>query len=171
VDYFVGLVRRRHGWDIAGDARALGKLRRECEHAKRALNSQRQVRVEVEKMVDSVDLSSEQLTRARFEELNADVFRKAMVPVRNALADAGLSKADVDDVVLVGGSAWIPKVQQLLKDYFDGKETSRTRGVNPDEGIAYGAAIEGAILSGHDVDEKTRRCSFQGKSLGVTVVS
>jgi heat shock protein 5 len=75
--------------------------------------------------------------------------------------------------VLVGGSAWIPKVQQLLKDYFDGKEATRTRtrGVNPDEVIAYGAAIEGAILSGHDVDEKTRRCSFQRKPLGVTVVS
>jgi heat shock protein 5 len=121
VDYFVGLVKRRHGQDIAGDASAMAKLRRECERAKRALSSQRQVRVEVEKMVDGVDLS-EQLTRARIEKLNADLFWKTMVLVRKALADAGLSKADIDDIVLVGSSTWIPKVQQLLKDYFDGKE-------------------------------------------------
>ncbi|CAO2176813.1 unnamed protein product [Urochloa humidicola] len=152
MDYFIKLVKRRHGRDIAGDARALGKLRRECERAKRALSNQHQVRVEVEALFDGVDFS-EQLTRARFEELNNDLFRKTMVPVKKAMADAGLSKGDIDEIVLVGGSTRIPKVQQLLRDYFDGKEPNR--GVNPDEAVAYGAAVQGSILSGH-VDDYTK---------------
>ncbi|CAO2181789.1 unnamed protein product [Urochloa humidicola] len=152
MDHFIRLVKRRHGRDIAGDARALGKLRRECERAKRALSNQHQVRVEVEALFDGVDFS-EQLTRARFEELNGDLFRKTMVPVKKAMADAGLSKGDIDEIVLVGGSTRIPKVQQLLRDYFDGKEPSK--GVNPDEAVAYGAAVQGSILSGH-VDETTK---------------
>ncbi|CAO2203649.1 unnamed protein product [Urochloa humidicola] len=152
MDYFIKLVKRRHGRDISGDARALGKLRRECERAKRALSNQHQVRVEVEALFDGVDFS-EQLTRARFEELNNDLFRKTMVPVKRAMADAGLSKGDIDEIVLVGGSTRIPKVQQLLKDYFDGKEPNR--GVNPDEAVAYGAAVQGSILSGY-VDNTTK---------------
>ncbi|CAL4953009.1 unnamed protein product [Urochloa decumbens] len=152
MDYFIKLVKRRHGRDIAGDARALGKLRRECERAKRALSNQHQVRVEVEALFDGVDFS-EQLTRARFEELNNDLFRKTMVPVKKAMADAGLKKGDIDEIVLVGGSTRIPKVQQLLRDYFNGKEPNR--GVNPDEAVAYGAAVQGSILSGH-VDNNTK---------------
>ncbi|CAO2170230.1 unnamed protein product [Urochloa humidicola] len=152
MDYFIKLVKRRHGRDITGDARALGKLRRECERAKRALSNQHQVRVEVEALFDGVDFS-EQLTRARFEELNNDLFRKTMVPVKKAMADAGLKKGDIDEIVLVGGSTRIPKVQQLLRDYFNGKEPSR--GVNPDEAVAYGAAVQGSILSGH-VDNNTK---------------
>ncbi|KAM0876146.1 hypothetical protein ACQ4PT_036355 [Festuca glaucescens] len=145
MDYFIRLVKRKHGVDVSGDARALGKLHRECERAKRALSNQHQVRVEIESLVNGVDLS-EQLTRARFEELNADLFRKTMAPVKKAMADAGLSKGDIDEVVLVGGSTRIPKVQQLLKDYFGGKEPHR--GVNPDEAVAYGAAVQGSIVSG-----------------------
>ncbi|CAO2203654.1 unnamed protein product [Urochloa humidicola] len=152
MDYFIKLVKRRHGRDISGDARALGKLRRECERAKRALSNQHQVRVEVEALFDGVDFS-EQLTRARFEELNNDLFRKTMVPVKKAMADAGLQKGDIDEIVLVGGSTRIPKVQQLLRDYFDGKEPNR--GVNPDEAVAYGAAVQGSILSGY-VDNNTK---------------
>ncbi|CAO2165109.1 unnamed protein product [Urochloa humidicola] len=152
MDYFIKLVKRRHGRDVTGDARALGKLRRECERAKRALSNQHQVRVEVEALFDGVDFS-EQLTRARFEELNNDLFRKTMVPVKKAMADAGLKKGDIDEIVLVGGSTRIPKVQQLLRDYFNGKEPSR--GVNPDEAVAYGAAVQGSILSGH-VDNNTK---------------
>ncbi|CAO2183820.1 unnamed protein product [Urochloa humidicola] len=152
MDYFIKLVKRRHGRDITGDARALGKLRRECERAKRALSNQHQVRVEVEALFDGVDFS-EQLTRARFEELNNDLFRKTMVPVKKAMADAGLKKGDIDEIVLVGGSTRIPKVQQLLRDYFNGKEPNR--GVNPDEAVAYGAAVQGSILSGH-VDNNTK---------------
>ncbi|RCV18920.1 hypothetical protein SETIT_3G341900v2 [Setaria italica] len=152
MDYFIKLIKRKHARDIAGDARALGKLRRECERAKRALSNQHQVRVEIEALFDGVDFS-EQLTRARFEELNNDLFRKTMVPVKKAMADAGLNKGDIDEIVLVGGSTRIPKVQQLLKDYFNGKEPSK--GVNPDEAVAYGAAVQGSILSGH-VDENTK---------------
>ncbi|BAF23108.1 Os08g0197700 [Oryza sativa Japonica Group] len=151
MDHFVKVIRRKHGRDITGDARALGKLRRECERAKRALSNQHQVRVEVESLFDGVDLS-EPLSRARFEELNSDLFKKTMVPVRKAMADARLSKGDIDEIVLVGGSTRIPKVQQLLKDYFGGKEPNR--GVNPDEAVAYGAAVQASIISGH-VDENT----------------
>uniref|UniRef100_A0ACD5WRL3 Uncharacterized protein n=1 Tax=Avena sativa TaxID=4498 RepID=A0ACD5WRL3_AVESA len=145
MNHFIRLVKRKHGVDVSGDARALGKLRRECERAKRALSNQHQVRVEIESLVNGVDLS-ESLTRARFEELNADLFRKTMAPVKKAMADAGLSKGDIDEVVLVGGSTRIPKVQQLLKDYFGGKEPHR--GVNPDEAVAYGAAVQGSIVRG-----------------------
>ncbi|KAM0844092.1 hypothetical protein ACQ4PT_057294 [Festuca glaucescens] len=152
MDYFIKLIKRKHGRDIAGDMRALGKLRRECELAKRALSNQHQVRVEIESLFDGTDFS-EQLTRARFEELNNDLFRKTMVPVKKAMADAGLKKADIDEIVLVGGSTRIPKVQQLLKDYFNGKEPNK--GVNPDEAVAYGAAVQASIVSGH-VDDKTK---------------
>ncbi|XP_062182126.1 heat shock 70 kDa protein BIP4-like [Phragmites australis] len=152
MDYFIKLIKRKHGMDITGDARALGKLRRECERAKRALSNQHQVRVEIEALFDGIDFS-EPLTRARFEELNNDLFRKTMVPVKKAMADAGLGKADIDEIVLVGGSTRIPKVQQLLKDYFNGKEPNK--GVNPDEAVAYGAAVQASILSGH-VDNNTR---------------
>jgi heat shock protein 5 len=147
MDYFIRIVKRKHGVDVSGDARALGKLRRECERAKRALSNQHQVRVEIESLVNGVDLS-EPLTRARFEELNADLFRKTMAPVKKAMADAGLSKGDIDEVVLVGGSTRIPKVQQLLKDYFGGKEPHR--GVNPDEAVAYGAAVQASIMNGEN---------------------
>ncbi|KAK1603094.1 hypothetical protein QYE76_017809 [Lolium multiflorum] len=145
MDHFIKLVKRKHGVDVSGDARALGKLRRECERAKRALSNQHQVRVEIESLVNGVDLS-EPLTRARFEELNADLFRKTMAPVNKAMQDAGLSKADIDEVVLVGGSTRIPKIQQLLKDYFEGKEPHK--GVNPDEAVAYGAAVQASIVRG-----------------------
>uniref|UniRef100_M8BC58 Luminal-binding protein 5 n=1 Tax=Aegilops tauschii TaxID=37682 RepID=M8BC58_AEGTA len=121
------------------------ELRRECERAKRALSTQLQVRVEVESLADGFDLS-EPLTRARFEELNADLFRKVMAHVKKAMADAGLAKGDVDEVVLVGGSTRIPRGQQLLRDYFGGKEPHK--GVNPDEAVAYGAAVQGGIVRG-----------------------
>ncbi|XP_051205551.1 heat shock 70 kDa protein BIP5-like [Lolium perenne] len=145
MDHFIKLVKRKHGVDVSGDARALGKLRRECERAKRALSNQHQVRVEIESLVNGIDLS-EPLTRARFEELNADLFRKTMAPVNKAMQDARLSKADIDEVVLVGGSTRIPKIQQLLKDYFHGKEPHK--GVNPDEAVAYGAAVQASIVRG-----------------------
>ncbi|KAK9139380.1 hypothetical protein Scep_009061 [Stephania cephalantha] len=113
--------------------------------AKRALSSQHQVRVEIESLFDGNDFS-EPLTRARFEELNIDLFKKTIVPVKKALEDAGLKKTDIHEIVLVGGSTRIPKVQQLLMDLFDGKEPNK--GVNPDEAVAYGAAVQGGILSG-----------------------
>ncbi|CAM8941939.1 unnamed protein product [Rhodiola kirilowii] len=150
MDYFIKLIKKKHNKDISKDNRALGKLRRECERAKRALSSQHQVRVEIESLIDGIDFS-EPLTRARFEELNNDLFRKTMGPVKKAMEDAKLDKNQIDEIVLVGGSTRIPKVQQLLKDYFNGKEPSK--GVNPDEAVAYGAAIQGSILSGEGGEE------------------
>lgn len=150
MDYFIKLIKKKYNKDISKDNKALGKLRRECERAKRALSSQHQVRVDIESLVDGIDFS-EPLTRARFEELNMDLFKKTMGPVKKALEDAGLKKSDVNEIVLVGGSTRIPKVQQLLKDFFDGKEPCK--GVNPDEAVAYGAAVQGGILSGEGGEE------------------
>merc|ERR1712178_340933 len=123
----------------------MGKLRREVERVKRTLSSQHQARLEVKSLYDGIDFS-ETLTRARFEDLNIDLFKKTMGPVGKVMADGGLSKAEIDEIVLVGGSTRIPKVQSLLKDYFKGKEPNR--GINPDEAVAYGAAVQGGILSG-----------------------
>merc|ERR1712164_137766 len=111
---------------------------------------QHQVRVEIEGLAEGVDLS-EPLTRARFEELNNDLFKKTLAPVKKAMEDACFKKKEIQELVLVGGSTRIPKVQQLLKDYFDGKEPNK--GVNPDEAVAYGAAVQGGILSGEGGDE------------------
>jgi endoplasmic reticulum chaperone BiP len=145
MDYSMKLFKRKYNKDLSKDKRALGKLRREAEKAKRALSSQNQVRIEIESLHDGQDFS-ETLTRARFEELNSDLFRKTLKPVEKVLADAGMSKSDVHEVVLVGGSTRIPKVQQLVKEYFNGKEPNK--GVNPDEAVAFGAAVQAGILSG-----------------------
>ncbi len=150
MEYFIKLIKRKFDKDVSKDARALQKLRREAERAKRALSSQHQVRVEIESLVDGLDLS-EPLTRARFEELNADLFKKTLGPVKKALDDAGLKKDQIDEIVLVGGSTRIPKVQSLIKDFFNGKEPNK--GVNPDEAVAYGAAVQGGILGGEGGDE------------------
>ncbi|PPS04453.1 hypothetical protein GOBAR_AA16202 [Gossypium barbadense] len=150
MDYFIKLIKRKYNKDISKDNKALGKLRRECERAKRALSSQHQVRVEIESLFDGVDFS-EPLTRARFEELNMDLFKKTLGPVKKALEDANLKTSDINEIVLVGGSTRIPKVQQLLKDLFDGKEPNK--GINPDEAVAYGAAVQGGILSGEGGEE------------------
>merc|ERR1719506_2866547 len=130
---------------MSKDKRAIQKLRREVEKTKRALSSTHQARLEIEALFDGVDFS-ETLTRARFEELNSDLFKKTLGPVGKVVSDGGIKKGDVDEMVLVGGSTRIPKVQQLLKDYFNGKEPNR--GINPDEAVAYGAAVQGGILSG-----------------------
>ncbi|KAK6121187.1 hypothetical protein DH2020_045108 [Rehmannia glutinosa] len=150
MNYFVKLIKKKYNKDISHDKRALGKLRKECERAKRALSSQHQVRVEIESLFDGIDFS-EAITRARFEELNMDLFKKTMGPVKRALEDANLKKSDIHEIVLVGGSTRIPKVQEMLKEFFDGKEPSK--GVNPDEAVAYGAAIQGGIISGEGGEE------------------
>merc|ERR1712086_682667 len=122
----------------------------EVEKAKRALSSTHQTRVEVEAIFDGTDFS-ETLTRARFEELCSDLFKNTLGPVKQVLDDSGLKKAQVDEIVLVGGSTRIPKVQSLIKDFFNGKEPNR--GINPDEAVAYGAAVQGGILSGEGGEE------------------
>ncbi|KAL0387435.1 UNVERIFIED_CONTAM: Heat shock protein BIP1 [Sesamum radiatum] len=124
MNYFVKLIKKKHNKDISQDKKALGKLRKDCERAKRALSSQHQVRVEIESLFDGKDFS-ESLTRARFEELNMDLFRKTMEPVKKALKDAKLKVSDIHEIVLVGGSTRIPKVQQLLKEYLVGRNRTR----------------------------------------------
>jgi len=144
MDYLIKNYKKKTNTDVSKNLRALGKLKREVEKAKRTLSSQQSVRIEIESFEDGNDFS-ETLTRAKFEELNMDLFRKTLKPVEQVLKDANVKKEDVDEIVLVGGSTRIPKVQQLLKDYF-GKDPSK--GINPDEAVAYGAAVQGGILSG-----------------------
>jgi len=144
MQYFIKLIKKKYDKDVSKNSRALQKLKRECERAKRALSSQAQVNVEIESLIDGIDIS-EPLSRARFEELNSDLFKKTLKPVKKAMEDAGLDKDEIDEIVLVGGSTRIPKVQSLLQDYFDGKEPSK--GINPDEAVAYGAAVQACILT------------------------
>ncbi|KAI0702928.1 heat shock protein 70 [Cerioporus squamosus] len=144
MDYLVKRYKSRTGTDVFSNLRAMGKLKREVEKAKRTLSSLQSTRIDIESFERGNDFS-ETLTRAKFEELNMDLFRKTMKPVEQVLKDANVRKEDIDDIVLVGGSTRIPKVQQLLKDYF-GKEPSKD--IDPDEAVAHGAAIQGAILGG-----------------------
>ncbi|EAU87549.2 hsp70-like protein [Coprinopsis cinerea okayama7 len=136
IEYLTKQYKKKTGTDVSRNLRALGKLKREVEKAKRTLSSQQSVRIEIESFEDGNDFS-ETLTRAKFEELNMDLFRKTLKPVEQVLKDANVKKEDVDEIVLVGGSTRIPKVQQLLKEYF-GKEPSK--GINPDEAVAYGTS-------------------------------
>ncbi|XP_063378576.1 endoplasmic reticulum chaperone BiP-like [Cydia fagiglandana] len=145
MDYFIKLYKKK-GKNIMRNSRAVQKLRREVEKAKRALSSKQQVKIEIESFFQGEDFS-ETLTRAKFEELNMDLFKSTFKTVMKVLEDAEMSVKDIDEIVLVGGSTRIPKVQQLVKEYFN-KEPSR--GVNPDEAVAYGAAVQANIISGED---------------------
>ena len=145
MDYMLKLFKKKSGKDASKDKKSIQKLRREVERAKRALSNTHQQRIEIEGFFDGADLS-ETITRAKFEELCMDLFKKTLGPVEKVLDDASLKKNQVDELVLVGGSTRIPKVQQLLQDYFNGKEPNK--GINPDEAVAYGAAVQGGILSG-----------------------
>merc|ERR1712100_809866 len=150
MQHFIKIFQKKHSKDMSKDKRSLQKLRREVEKAKRALSSTHQARVEIEALYDGMDFS-ETLTRARFEEINNDLFKNTLGPVKNVLEDAGMKKNQIDEIVLVGGSTRIPKVQEMIKDFFNGKEPNR--GVNPDEAVAYGAAVQGGILTGEGADE------------------
>ncbi|CAF1053854.1 unnamed protein product [Didymodactylos carnosus] len=147
MEHFIKIFKKKTGKDVRKDHRAVQKLRREVEKAKRTLSSQHQTKIEIESFFDNEDFS-EALTRAKFEELNMDLFRSTMKPVQKVLEDSDLKKTDIVEVVLVGGSTRIPKVQQLVKEFFDGKEPSR--GINPDEAVAYGAAVQAGVLSGEE---------------------
>merc|ERR1712033_68903 len=147
MEHFIKLYKKKKGKDIRKDNRAVQKLRREVEKAKRQLSTQHQAKVEVESLIDGEDFS-ETLTRAKFEELNMDLFRGTLKPVQKVMEDSDLQKKEIDEIVLVGGSTRIPKVQQLVKEFFNGKEPSR--GINPDEAVAYGAAVQAGVLSGED---------------------
>jgi len=139
--------KRKHKKDISDNPRALRRLRTACERAKRTLSSTTQSAVEIDSLYEGVDFYTS-ITRARFEELNADLFRKCMEPVERVIKDAKMDKSMVQEIVLVGGSTRIPKIQQMLSEHFNGKELNKS--INPDEAVAYGAAVQAAILSGVD---------------------
>merc|ERR1712072_1079655 len=137
--------RKNRGKDMAGNQRALRRLRTQCERAKRTLSASTQATIEIDSLFDGIDYTCS-LSRARFEELNMDYFRNSLGPVEKAMRDSGLDKKAIHDIVLVGGSTRIPKVQGLIQEFFNGKEPNRS--INPDEAVAYGAAVQAAILTG-----------------------
>jgi heat shock protein 5 len=150
MNYFMGMYKKKKGKDIKKDNRAVQKLRREVEKAKRTLSTQYQVKVEIESFFDGEDFS-ETLSRAKFEELNMELFKSTLKPVKRVLEDAGMQKDEINEIVLVGGSTRIPKVQQLVKNFFDKKEPNT--GINPDEAIAFGASVQAGILGGEEAGD------------------
>ena len=145
LNFFIQEFKRKHRKDIGNSPRALRRLRTACERAKRTLSSSTDAAVEIDALFEGVDFYSK-ISRARFEELCADLFRSTLEPVEKALRDAKMDKSQIHEVVLVGGSTRIPKIQKLLQDFFNGKNLNKS--INPDEAVAYGAAIQAAILSG-----------------------
>jgi len=145
VDHFVNEFKRKHKKDMKGNKRALRRLRTACERAKRTLSASAQANIEIDSMFEGIDFYTS-ITRARFEELCSDLFKGTLEPVEKAMRDAKMDKSSINDIVLVGGSTRIPKIQKLLQDFFNGKELNRS--INPDEAVAYGAAVQAAILTG-----------------------
>nr|XP_054591669.1 heat shock 70 kDa protein 1-like [Nothobranchius furzeri] len=145
VNHFVEEFKRKHKKDISHNKRALRRLRTACERAKRTLSSSSQASIEIDSLFEGIDFYTS-ITRARFEELCSDLFRGTLEPVEKALKDAKMDKGQIHDVVLVGGSTRIPKIQKLLQDFFNGRELNKS--INPDEAVAYGAAVQAAILTG-----------------------
>lgn len=167
MDHFIKVFKKKTGKDLKTDKRSLQKLRREVEKGKRALSSTHQVKIEVENLMDGIDFS-ETLTRAKFEELNNDLFQKTLKPVRQVLEDADMRKEEIHEIVLVGGSTRIPKIQQLIKEFFNGKEPSR--GINPDEAVAFGAAVQAGILSGEAQENEMILLDVTPLTLGIETV-
>lgn len=147
VDFFLQEFKRKFKKDMSKNNRSMRRLRTACERAKRTLSSSTVAQIEIDSLFEGVDFNSS-ITRARFEDINMDYFRKCMEPVEKVMKDAHFSKSQITDIVLVGGSTRIPKIQQMLSDYFGGK--SLCRNINPDEAVAYGATVQAAILSGHN---------------------
>jgi heat shock 70kDa protein 1/2/6/8 len=150
VDYCLQEIKRKFKKELVDNHRALRRLRTACERAKRTLSSSTNANIEIDSLVDGLDYNTT-ISRAKFEEMNMDYFRKCMEPVEKVIRDSKLSKSQIHEIVLVGGSTRIPKVQQLLSEYFGGKELCRS--INPDEAVAYGATIQAAILSGNQNSE------------------
>jgi L1 cell adhesion molecule like protein len=152
VDYCMADFKKKTGIDISKNSRSLRRLRTQCEKAKRILSSAHQAPIECEALAEGEDYNNN-ITRAKFEELCMDLFRKCMPPVENVLKDSGVGKGQVHEIVLVGGSTRIPKIQSMLSDFFNGKQLNKS--INPDEAVAYGAAVQAAILTGQG-NEKTQ---------------
>uniref|UniRef100_A0A7S1NC85 Heat shock protein 70 n=2 Tax=Eutreptiella gymnastica TaxID=73025 RepID=A0A7S1NC85_9EUGL len=168
LKFFLSQLKKKHGVDVRNDPKATARLKRACENAKRQLSSQPEARVEVDNIAEGVDFS-EKITRAKFEELCLDLFKKTLDPVKDVLKQSKLEPKQIQDVVLVGGSTRIPKVQQLLKEYFSGKEPNK--GINPDEAVAYGATVQGAVLTGKDeIENKVLLVDVCALSMGIETV-
>eukprot|EP00668_Euglena_longa_P011219 GGOE01013605.1.p1 GENE.GGOE01013605.1~~GGOE01013605.1.p1 ORF type:complete len:658 (+),score=213.90 GGOE01013605.1:87-2060(+) len=168
MKHFLDILKKKHKKDISKDQKALARLKKAAEIAKRQLSSQPEARVEVDNIAEGVDFS-EKITRAKFEELCMDLFKGTLEPVKAVLNDAKLKKSDIDEIVLVGGSTRIPKVQSLIKDFFNGKEPNK--GINPDEAVAWGAAVQAAVLSGEsELDDKVLLVDVTPLSLGIETV-
>ncbi|SCN59647.1 heat shock protein 70, putative [Plasmodium chabaudi adami] len=150
MDYFIKMFKKKNNIDLRSDKRAIQKLRKEVEIAKRNLSVVHSTQIEIEDIVEGHNFS-ETLTRAKFEELNDDLFRETLEPVKKVLDDAKYEKSKIDEIVLVGGSTRIPKIQQIIKEFFNGKEPNR--GINPDEAVAYGAAIQAGIILGEELQD------------------
>ena len=149
VEYFAEEFKRKYGKDVKSNVRALKRLKIACERAKRTLSSSTVATIEIDSLIEGIDFHAS-ITRARFEDLCGDLFRGTLQMVEKVLKDAKMGKSDVDEVVLVGGSTRIPKVQQLITQFFNGKEPCKS--INPDEAVAYGAAVQAAILTGQGSD-------------------
>ncbi|PHH81141.1 hypothetical protein CDD82_1284 [Ophiocordyceps australis] len=152
VNHFVAEFKRKNRKDLSTNNRALRRLRTACERAKRTLSSSAQTSIEIDSLYEGIDFYTS-ITRARFEELCQDLFRSTIQPVDRVLTDAKIDKSQVHEIVLVGGSTRIPRIQKLITDYFNGKEPNKS--INPDEAVAYGAAVQAAILSGDTSSKST----------------
>ena len=150
VDHFMKEFKRKHKKDISSNKRAVRRLRTACERAKRTLSASAQANIEIDSLFEGIDFYTT-ITRARFEELCMEKFRSCLEPVEKAIRDANIDKSLINEVVLVGGSTRIPKIQKLLTDFFKGKDLNKS--INPDEAVAYGAAVQAAILSGDTSDD------------------
>jgi len=150
MDHFIKIFKKKNNIDLRSDKRAIQKLRKEVEIAKRNLSVVHSTQIEIEDIIEGHNFS-ETLTRAKFEELNDDLFRETLEPVKKVLEDAKYEKSKIDEIVLVGGSTRIPKIQQIIKEFFNGKEPNR--GINPDEAVAYGAAIQAGIILGEELQD------------------
>ncbi|KAN0004033.1 hypothetical protein ACTFIZ_010178 [Dictyostelium cf. discoideum] len=167
MKHFLTVFQKKTGKDASKDKKSLQKLRRAAENAKRILSTSPQTQLEIENFFDGKDLI-ETLTRAKFEELNMDLFKKTLDPVKKVLEDAKFKKSQIHEVVLVGGSTRIPKIQQLLKDFFNGKEPNR--GVHPDEAVAYGAAVQGGIFTNEEGTDTLVLLDIAPLTLGIETV-
>ena len=164
INYLAKQYNKKNDVDINKDLKTMGKLKREVEKAKRTLSSQMSTRIEIESFHQGKDFS-ETLTRAKFEELNMDLFKKTLKPVEQVLKDAKVKKNEINDIVLVGGSTRIPKVQAMLEEFFGGKKASKN--INPDEAVAFGAAVQGGVLSGAEGTSEVILMDVNPLTLGI----
>lgn len=167
MDYFIKLYQKKTGKDVRKDNRAVQKLRREVERAKRVLSQQPQTQIDIDSFFEGEDFS-ETLSRAKFEELNMELFKSTLKPVRKVLEDAGLKKEQIHEIVLVGGSTRIPRIKQLVRDFFDNKEP--TSGINPDEAVAYGASVQAGVLNGQDSTSELVLLDVNPLTLGIETI-